>query len=162
MMTLPPEQMRARAEELERQSQEKFSHFVASTETEKEVEFRQMVSQAKLAEILQNLAPISAYMQLASILAGTDLGSYVRLRTEARRLNGELAKWQGEKMRKYPQAAGAFGAPLDLSDLPRSSYRQETLGESVSRIIPPMLTILAFHLLSFLVALLAFIRYDVR
>lgn len=162
MMTLPPEQMRARAEELERQSQARFSQFVASTETEKDLELRQMVSQAKLAELLQNLSPISAYMQLTSILAGTDLGSYVRFRTQARQLNHEMAKWREEKMKKYPQAAGAFGAPLDLSDLPRLSFGQETLAESVSKIIPLGLTILAFHILCFLVALLAFTRYDVR
>jgi ABC-type transport system involved in multi-copper enzyme maturation permease subunit len=162
MMLLPPEQQEAKARELKKQSREMASHYVTSMEVEKDAEFRHMVSQARFVETSQILSPISSYIQLASILAGTDLGNYIRFRGEARRLDGELARWQEEMVQKYPQVRGAFAGSLDLNGLPQSSYRPEALAESLSRVLPPALVLLALHLLCFFTALLMFIRYDPR
>lgn len=161
-MMLPREQFMAKAQEQKRQSREMAQRFVTGMEAEKDAEFRQMVSQAGLVETLQALSPIPAYLQIAAILSGSDLGSYVRFRSEARRLDRELAEWQERKILQHSQSTGAFSASLDLSDLPASHYRSEGLAESVSRAFPPGLVILTLHLLCFFAVLLIFIRYDPR
>lgn len=161
-MRLPRDQFMAKAQEQQRHSREMAQRFVTGVEAEKDAEFRYMVSQARLAETLQALSPISAYLQIAAILSGTDLGSYVRFRSEARRLDRELAEWQERKILQHPQFSGVFPTPLDMSDLPSSHYHSEGLVEGVSRAFLPALVILLFHLLCFLAVLLIFIRYDPR
>jgi ABC-type transport system involved in multi-copper enzyme maturation permease subunit len=162
MMKLPPEQQEAKAKEVKRQFQEQGMQAVARVESEKDIEFRQMESQATLAQVFQTLSPITAYLQMASILSTTDLGTYVRFRTEARRLNSQLAQWQEEKMQKSPRPAAAFQASLDLSDLPQLSARQEPLREGLYRAIPSALALVIFHFLAFVLAVAAFNRYDAR
>jgi hypothetical protein len=148
--------------ELERQFQEQGKQLLAYTESEKDIEFRQMVNQAKLGQVLQTLSPISAYLDLVSILAGTDLGNYLRLRTQARQLNRELARWQEEKMQKLPLMPRAFQVSLSLSDLPQLTYQQESLSQSFYRAIPSALALVILHLLAFVLAASAFNRYDAR
>jgi ABC-type transport system involved in multi-copper enzyme maturation permease subunit len=161
-MKLPPEQFMAKAREQERQVQAKAKQILTGLEAEKDTEFNQMTNQAGFVQRYQTLSPVSAYIQLASILSGTDLGGYVRFRREARRLDRELAQWQEEMMQRYPQTGSAYSESVDLSGLPQASYRPEALTESVSRALLPVLVILGFHVIGFFVTLLLFNRYDPR
>ena len=51
--------------------------------------------------------------------------------------------------------------PLDLSDLPRFTYKAEIVG-TLRRVIPDLVLLIFGNALFFALASLAFLRYDVR
>lgn len=52
--------------------------------------------------------------------------------------------------------------PLDLRDFPRFIYRSESWAESIGRALPDLRLLAFANILFFLLAFVAFLRYDAR
>jgi len=137
---------------------------------------RGLIEQTRLAGNLSRISPISLYENAMSVLAGTDMASirhfidavtayrndiieYMRSRTNNFSSSSFFTPCTKEEMETRP--TGDTAVPLDLSDLPRFTYKAEIVG-TLRRVIPDLVLLIFGNALFFALASLAFLRYDVR
>jgi hypothetical protein len=111
-----------------------------------------------------------------SALAGTDITSirhftdavkvyrkdiieYIRSRTNNFSLSIFWTPCTPEEIKTRP--SGDTAAPLELSDLPRFSYKANLVG-TLRRVVPDMAFLVLGNVLFFAMAFAAFLGYDVR
>jgi ABC-type transport system involved in multi-copper enzyme maturation permease subunit len=144
-----------------------------------EVEYgylRSLFEQTRLSGNISRSSPVCIYENIMSALAGTDIASfqhfidtvkpyrkdvveYMRSRTNNFSSPIFFTPCTEEEMKTRP--TGDTAEPLDLSDLPRFSYRADILG-TLRRVVPDMAFLIFGNVLFFAIAFAAFIGYDVR
>jgi ABC-type transport system involved in multi-copper enzyme maturation permease subunit len=144
-----------------------------------EVEYgylRGLIEQTHLANNISRTSPVCLYENVMSALAGTDMASvrhfndgvklyrkdiveYMRSRTKNFSSAIFFTPCTEEEIKTRPRTDDA--APLELSDLPRFSYKGNMV-TTLRRIIPDLAFLVFGNVLFFAVAFAAFIRYDIR
>lgn len=144
-----------------------------------EVEYgylRGLIDQTRLANNISRTSPISLYENIMSALAGTDMTSirhfidavklyrkdvieYMRSRTSNFSSTIFFTPCTKEEIKTRPK--GDTAAPLELSDLPRFSYKADMVG-TLRRALPDLAFLVLGNVLFFALAFVAFLRYDVR
>jgi len=144
-----------------------------------EVEYgylRGLIEQTHLANNISRISPVCLYENVMSALAGTDMASvrhfidgvklyrkdiieYMRSRTNNFSSAIFFTPCTKEEIKTRPRTDDA--APLELSDLPRFSYKADMV-TTLRRIIPDLAFLVLGNVLFFAVAFAAFTRYDVR
>lgn len=144
-----------------------------------EVEYsylRGLFEQTRLANNISRTSPICLYENVMSALAGTDMASarhfidavkpyrkdiieYIRARTNNFSLPIFFTPCTEEEMKTRPK--GDTAAPLELSDLPRFSYKADMVA-TLRRIVPDLAFLILGNILFFAIAFAAFLGYDVR
>ncbi|MHC4208027.1 MAG: DUF3526 domain-containing protein, partial [Planctomycetota bacterium] len=137
---------------------------------------RGLFEQTRLANNISRSSPISLYENVMSALAGTDMASfqhfidavklyrkdiveYMRARTKNFSLSTFFTPCTEEEMTTRP--SGDTASPLELSDLPRFSYKADMVG-TLRRVIPDLAFLILGNVLFFAMAFAAFVGYDVR
>jgi ABC-type transport system involved in multi-copper enzyme maturation permease subunit len=147
-----------------------------------------LVSQKKWTEWLSRLSPISAYENLMSALARSDLSNLEHFSRSAKDYRQQLVDYfQNKKIfssvrffgtmkledvfeikknieygRALMRYADRNPEPLDLSDLPSFQDRQENVLVSLKRMLPDLLLLIGAGFLFFICAFMAILKYDVR
>ena len=144
-----------------------------------EVEYgylRGLFEQTRLASNISRISPVSLYENVMSALAETDMASfqnfidavkpyrkdvieYMRSRTNNFSSSSFFTPCTKEEMETWP--SGDTAAPLELSDLPRFSYKADMVG-TLRRVIPDLAFLMLGNVLFFALAFAAFLGYDVR
>jgi ABC-type transport system involved in multi-copper enzyme maturation permease subunit len=144
-----------------------------------EVEYgylRGLFEQTRLADNISRASPVCLYENVMSALAGTDMASfqhfidavkpyrkdiieYIRARTKNFSSSTFFTPCTEEEITTQP--TGDTATPLELSDLPRFSYRVN-IGSTLRRIAPDLAFLFLGNVLFFAVAFAAFAGYDVR
>jgi len=144
-----------------------------------EVEYgylRGLFEQTRLANNISRSSPVCLYENVMSALAGTDMASfqhfidavksyrkdiveYMRSRTNNFSLPIFFTPCTEEEMKTRP--TGDTATPLELSDLPRFSYKADMVA-TLRRIIPDLAFLMLGNVLFFALAFAAFLGYDVR
>jgi ABC-type transport system involved in multi-copper enzyme maturation permease subunit len=137
---------------------------------------RGLFEQTRLADNISRSSPVSLYENVMSALAGTDMASfqdfidavkpyrkdiieYIRARTNNFSSSTFFTPCTKEEMETWP--SGDTAPPLDLSDLPRFSYKADMLG-TLRRVVPGLAFLALGNVLFFALAFAAFLGYDVR
>lgn len=132
--------------------------------------------QTRLSQHIARISPISLYENLMSALAGTDTAGfqqfidtvrpyrkdvveYMRSRTDNFSSPSFWTPCTKEEIKTRPNEDDA--RPLDLRDLPRFIYKSD-VGGCLARALPDLVLLLLANVLFFALALVAFLRYDVR
>lgn len=135
-----------------------------------------LIAQTRLADNISRSSPICLYENVMSALAGTDIASfqhfidaikpyrkdiieYIRARTENFSSPIFFTPCTKEEMKTEP--SGDTAPPLELSDLPRFSYKVD-MAATFRRIIPDLAFLILENVLFFALAFVAFLGYDVR
>jgi ABC-type transport system involved in multi-copper enzyme maturation permease subunit len=135
-----------------------------------------LIEQTHLANNISRTSPVCLYENVMSALAGTDMASvrhfidgvklyrkdiieYMRSRTNNFSSTIFFTPCTEEEIKTRPRTDDA--APLELSDLPRFSYKADMVA-TLRRIIPDLAFLVLGNVLFFAVAFAAFTRYDVR
>jgi ABC-type transport system involved in multi-copper enzyme maturation permease subunit len=144
-----------------------------------EVEYgylRGLFDQTRLANNISRSSPIFLYENVMSALAGTDMASfrhfidavkthrkdiieYMRSRTNNFGLAIFFTPCTEEEIKTRP--TGDNAPPLELSDLPRFSYKGD-MAATLRRVVPDLAFLILANVLFFAVAFAAFLGYDVR
>lgn len=160
---LPVRERILRRKRLQEEFGGKIQQALRDLEAQAELRLNQMIRQAELARALLLFSPISAYLSMTAIIARTDTGSYIRFRIEANRLQGEISRWQNEKMKIYPdRTMHIFSSPLDKSGFPQPNHPSESLAKSIYRSLPEISALLLLNVILFAGAFIAFRKYDPR
>jgi len=138
---------------------------------------RGLFEQTRLADSISRTSPISLYENVMSALAGTDMANfrqfidavkehrkdiveYMRSRTDNFSSLSFFTPYKEEE--KGPDRPKTDDAPpLDLRDLPRFTYESDILG-TLRRVIPDLVFLILGNVLFFVMAFVAFQRYDIR
>jgi len=138
--------------------------------------FRGLIDQTRLADNISRSSPVCLYENVMSALAGTDMAGiqhfinavrsyrediieYIRSRTNNFSSWSVFTPCTEEEIKTRPRTGDA--APLDLSDLPRFSYRADLVG-ILRRVVPDLGLLILGNVLLFALTCVAFLRYDVR
>jgi ABC-type transport system involved in multi-copper enzyme maturation permease subunit len=144
-----------------------------------EVEYgylRGLIEQTRLANNISRTSPISLYENIMTALAGTDMASirhfidavrlyrkdiieYMRSRTNNFSSTIFFTPCTKEEIKTRPRDDTA--APLELSDLPRFSYKADMV-TTLRRVIPDLAFLILGNVLFFAIAFVMFLGYDVR
>ena len=142
------------ARQLERQAQE-------SGRLDREYENRQR-SQAHLALALSRVSPASAMTFAATSLAQTGIDRHERFRTAVRAYKQEFITYVNSKLFSDIDKEKDKNTRIDLNGMPAFQFREESLSASVARVAPDVLVMALFVVLSFLIAYVSMLKYDVR
>jgi len=137
---------------------------------------KSLFEQTRLSDNISRISPIALYEKVMSALAGTDMASfrrfidavkpyrndiieYTRSRTDNFSLPSFWTPCTKEEIRTRPNEDDA--PPLELSDLPRFTYKSDLVG-SLRRAIPDLAFLILGNVLFFAMAFAVFLKYDVR
>ena len=135
-----------------------------------------LFEQTQLSDNISRISPIALYENVMSALAGTDMANfqqfidavklyrkdiieYMRSRTDNFSLPSFWTPCTKEEIKTRPNEDDA--PPLELSDLPRFTYKSDLVG-SLRRAIPDLALLILGNVLFFAMAFAAFLKYDVR
>lgn len=135
-----------------------------------------LFEQTHLSDNISRISPIALYENVMSALAGTDMANfqqfidavklyrkdiieYMRSRTDNFSLPSFWTACTKEEIKTRPNKDDA--PPLNLTDLPRFTYKSDIVG-SLSRAIPDFALLILGNVLFFAMAFAAFLKYDVR
>lgn len=134
-------------------------------------------AQAGLALALGRLSPAAVFQLVAMNLAGTDHGLKDRTETAMRAYQTDLARFIAEKSEGTAssrrivtrRSGGQHGlsivdneVPVDLTEMPRYQSPVRSLGAAVGPVIPDLGILALLGLLCFSIAVVGFLRSDVR
>ena len=137
---------------------------------------KSLFEQTRLSDNISRISPISLYEKAMSALAGTDIVNfqqfinavkpyrkdiieYMRSRTDNFSLPSFWTPCTKEEIQTRPNEDDT--PPLELSDLPRFTYKSDLVG-SLRRAIPDLALLILGNVLFFAMAFAAFLTYDVR
>ncbi len=137
---------------------------------------KSLFEQTRLSDNISRISPISLYEKVMSALAGSDIANfqqfinavkpyrkdiieYMRSRTDNFSLPSFWTPCTKEEIQTRPNEDDA--PPLELSDLPRFTYKSDLVG-SLRRAIPDLALLILGNVLFFATAFAAFLKYDVR
>jgi hypothetical protein len=135
-----------------------------------------LFEQTQLSDNISRISPIALYENVMSALARTDMANfqqfidavqlyrkdiieYMRSRTDNFSLPSFWTPCTKEEIKTRPNEDDA--PPLELSDLPRFTYKADLTG-SLRRAIPDLALLILGNVLFFAMAFAAFLKYDVR
>lgn len=122
---------------------------------------------AKLAIGLSKLSPSSTMTYAAMNLAGTGIEGQGHFLTSVRAYQEKFAayfapKIQEEQRMRWTNPAALKNKPIDISDMPRFQYQQESLSDILGRVVVDMSLMVLLVLLFLSGAYVSFLKYDVR
>lgn len=135
------------------------------------------LSQERLGLALSRLSPASAYQLAAMSIAGTDMSLKTRYEDAMAVHQEQFAQFAEKKKLESGSTGGIMitasdegfsvtsdrdNAGLDITDLPRFQPPELTYAEAVSPAIVDFGLLCVAVLLSFIIAFVAFLKYDVR
>jgi len=126
---------------------------------------RKEVRQMKLSVYLTMASPLSSFTYLATDLSATGMRRLDYFDGLAERwwsLFGEYQRKKTAAMREADPTVDTSNSPVDMSDMPRFQYVDESLRERVLDILPFFAALFIFNILFFTAAFVSFVRYDVR
>ncbi len=114
---------------------------------------------------MQVFSPALSFQGLGEAMARTDLTAHMHYYRQIRALDENLRMWQHQKLQRYPDREYGFRAgqgPLDLEGLPVMEYRPPTLLQSLKGATAPLVALIFWNLLFFLLALVGMRNFDPR
>jgi hypothetical protein len=144
--------------------------------------------QKKVAGWIGKISPIFLYERIMNGLSRTDYSNLVNFSSQARRYRQQFIDYLGSKnafsslryftvMKNEPdfevsdygeyeemlkKYSGHEPDSLDVSDVPRFRYLQESVSTSLMRLLPDLVILIFMGIFFFACALVAVLRYDVR
>ena len=141
---------------------EKFKQIDAEFESKKKY-------QRYLATNISRISPTSTLRYATMHMAKTGIYSHERLIESIYNYQEPLSKYLRKKLfeASRKRMSNIMGneekeEKLDLSDMPKFEYREETLKESFSHVILDFTILLFYSILFYVLAYISFMKYDVR
>jgi len=153
------EGVRAWAEEFQQRLTGKIDEKNAAIERDYQARMRQ---QQKLAVNLSRVSPASALMFSSMSIARTGVDEHERFLNSVKTYKPIFTKWVNEKMMRSINFGDGEQPKPDLSDMPQHDFAPESIGDSITRMLPDLFLTLFLIILFFVGAYVSFIRYDVR
>ena len=137
---------------------------------------RSLFEQTRLADNLSRISPISLYENVMSALAGTDMAGFRNFIDAVKAHRNNVVEYIRSRTNNFSSSSfftpctmeetempsiDDDAPPLDLRDLPRFVYKADIIG-SLRRVIPDLALLVFGNVLFFVLAFVAFLRYDVR
>lgn len=126
--------------------------------------FERSILQGLITAVVAHTSPFAAYVIGGTEMAGTgvaSMASYLGFTKEQEAaLSAHLEKKWQEAVKKNPNAKKSD--ILDMSDRPRGIYKGDSFVVRMAGALLPLLSLLVFNVLFFVLAWKAFVRYDVR
>ena len=126
--------------------------------------FEKSMVQGGINLIMQQASPFAAYLIGGTEITGVGVVSAMNFTKFAQKQERFLTEYIQEKWRealkKNPDASKS--TPLDLSGRPRSAFKGDPLLFRMAGMALPLLFLLIFNVLFFMLAWRKFLRYDVR
>jgi len=144
-----------------------------------EVEYsylRDLIEQTHLANNISRASPVCLYENIMSALAGTDITSIRHFTDAVKVYRNDIIEYMRSRTNNFSSTifwtpctpeeiktrpSGDTAATLELSDLPRFSYKANLVG-TLRRVVPDMAFLVFGNVLFFALAFAAFLGYDVR
>jgi ABC-2 type transport system permease protein len=126
---------------------------------------RREKAQTKLSRQVSMVSPLSDFTYLATDLSSTGIrnedhfGQVERLFWNA---FGDYEKQRLDALQQKDPATDWWNTAVDMSDMPRFRYQEESLGGRIKAVLPALAVLISACLLLFVAAYFSFIRYDVR
>lgn len=119
---------------------------------------RKLADQLRNAESLASISPAESFRSLSTSIARSDYWDFKTTIEAAVQYQHEVDRLYAEHVKDHPDQGGSGFVP------PHFDHRPATLGEQVSspRGLRDLGSLLAFNLIAFAGAYVAFLRYDVR
>jgi hypothetical protein len=137
----------------------------AKAETLEAEQKRKEEAQTRLARSLSMVSPLSDFTYWATDLTSTGLlarESFARQVEAWYRVYGDYSRAKIEALQKMDPATDWWNTAVDVSDMPRFRYREESLAARVKAGLAPMAVLLAMAVAAFGAAYLSFVRTDPR
>jgi ABC-type transport system involved in multi-copper enzyme maturation permease subunit len=137
---------------------------------------RGLFEQTRLANSISRISPISLYENVMSALAGTDMANFRQFIDDVKEHRKDIVEYMHSRTSNFTSLSfftpcteeeigtgitGDTAEPLELSDLPRFTYRADIVG-TLRRVIPDLAFLVFGSVLFFALAFVAFLRYDIR
>jgi len=127
---------------------------------------RKEAAQTRLARAISMASPLADFSYLATDLSSTGIRNQVHFSRLAglwsRSFNDDYRPKKFAAMRAKDPTVDTWNTAVDMSDAPRFRYAEEGLGGRVQAALPPFAVLIAYGIVLFAAAYVAFIRYDVR
>lgn len=126
---------------------------------------RKELRQMRLSVYLSMASPLSSFTYLSTDLSATGMRSLDYFESLAERWSGlfrEYSRKKTETMRAEDPTIDIWNSPVDVSDMPRFQYVDESLKDRIVSVLPFFAFIFVFNLLFFVAAFVSFVNYDVR
>ncbi|MFC1604980.1 ABC transporter permease subunit [Planctomycetota bacterium] len=137
---------------------------------------RSLFKQTSFVHSLSRSSPVSLYENIMSALAGTDTASFRQFIEAVRPYRNDIVEYMRSRTDNFSspifwttcteeetvtRPGGDDSPPLELSDLPRFTYKPDLVG-SLRRAIPDLAFLIFGNVLFFVMTFVAFLQYDVR
>ena len=119
-------------------------------------------SQQSLAYILSRISPVSTLSFGAMSLGKTGPQEHERFLNSIKTYKPSFTKWVNAKMMKTLNFGGGAQPKPDIGDMPRHSFKPESLQDSLMLALPDFVIMTLMVLVFFAGAFVSFLRYDVR
>jgi ABC-type transport system involved in multi-copper enzyme maturation permease subunit len=122
-------------------------------------------AQVELSTVLSMLSPLADFTYLATDLSNTGIRNrnhFERLREAWDRSFEEYSDKRMAALEKANPAMDVWNTAVDVSDMPRFKYREESLAPRLEGVLPAFAVLLVAGLAVFGAAYVSFIRYDPR
>ena len=117
--------------------------------------------QIQIGMDLSRISPVSSYTYTTAALARTDFEHQETFVRAAKRYQMDFTRFYNEQVREIIKT-GIQEAKLDLTGFPEFRFRQETLDESLTHVWIDIILLLLFSTTFFMLAVISFLRADVR
>ncbi len=126
---------------------------------------RKQRAQSGLATVLSMLSPLADFTYLATDLSNTGIRNrshFEMLRAAWDRSFEDYSDKRMEVLKKNDPAMDVWNTAVDVGDMPRFKYREETLAARFKGVLPEFAVLIISGLAMFSAAYVSFIRYDPR
>lgn len=142
----------------------------------KDIYLRSLFEQTRLANNLSRISPISLYENVMSALAETDMAGFQNFINSVKPYRNDIIEYMRSRTDNFSKTIfftpcseeeietrprGDTAEPLELSDLPRFTYKADMM-QTMRRVTPDLAFLILGNVLFFSIAFVAFMKYDVR
>ena len=120
--------------------------------------------QTWVAKHIACLSPYANYVYLATDLTGTGLRGMSYFRKSVGEFSRTFRPYLERKEQEAREADPTYNSNsfIDLRDRPRFSFREESISDTLTAVLPYWGALLFFNVLFFTIAFVGFLKYDVR
>ena len=119
-------------------------------------------SQVSLAQQISAISPYACFTYLASALSDTGVEAEQDLSQAGQRFSPEFIKYLIDKIRQNASSFAEINKKMDISDMPRFKYVEQSVSERFSASLIYFLLLVIFNVVFLMAAYVAFLRSGVR
>jgi len=126
---------------------------------------RKEAAQTRLSISLSMISPLADLTYLFADLSNTGMRNQAHFRTLAEawdRTYGEYESGKIEALRRGNPTMDVWNTPVDVGDMPRFQYQEETLTSRIRGVLTPLTVLLIMAVGIFAAAFISFVRTDPR